>query len=187
MKKFIFTFFIFLPNLLVLSCGSTKSTVSTSEKFEAGDSLSLRFQTSLMVDTFNRFLSISADSLIMLFAVDDSPYTLPGHLNPAGSERMSIGDSLRMTFFPSSFGIVGYNQMPSAMKVYGLHVAGNGNKKSISLSSSEDSKAVASQSSQKEEEENQTNILKLEISYKYIFFFIFFVIIIFYHYRENNH
>ena len=139
---------MFLPLLLaalaflLLSCNSTKSTVSASVKNETVAYESDRLSSSLMDDTFSKFFTLSVDSMVLVPPADSS---LDGGMKPA-------------------------TEQPKALKIYGLQVGASTDQKSVLQSSSEDSEAKATQSSHEEEEQQRKSAPSN--SPKYLFYII---------------
>lgn len=101
MKKF-FSFLLMAATiLLLLSCKSTKSSVSASEKSETMALQSDRLSSSLMIDTFSQFLTLSADSMVMVLGIretitpDSQPQALKiyGLHVGAGTDKKSVQQS----------------------------------------------------------------------------------------------
>lgn len=161
MKKYLLSSILALLSLFVLSCSSTKNTVSASEKSETVASSADRLSSSLMIDTFNRYFTLSVDSMVLILAPREIFPTGNSFSMPADSGNAPSRDALDDAHFPSGkppangtfhTGMKPATEQPKALKIYGLQVGANTDQKSILQSSSEDSEAKATQSSQKEED-----------------------------------
>lgn len=72
MKKY-FSFLLMVATILLLfSCKSTKSSVSASEKSETMALQSYRLTSSLMIDTFSKYLTLSVDSMVMVLGIRET-------------------------------------------------------------------------------------------------------------------
>lgn len=161
MKKCLLSSIFALLSLLALSCSSTKNTVSASEKSETVATSADRLCSSLIIDTFSKWFTLSVDSMVIILA--------PREIFPSGSSvsihadsgNAPSRDSLDDAHFPcdrppanGNFhgGMKPATEQPQALKIYGLQVGAGNDQKSELQSSSEDSEAKATQSSQKEED-----------------------------------
>ena len=174
MKKYLLSSILALLSLFVLSCSSTKNTVSASEKSETVATSADRLSSSLMIDTFNRYFTLSVDSMVLILAPREVFPTGSSYSMPADSGNAPSRDTLDDAHFPSGrsssagllptgrkkppangtfhTGMMPATEQPQALKIYGLQVGANTDQKSILQSSSEDSEAKTTQSSQKEED-----------------------------------
>ena len=163
MKKYLLSSILALLSLLVLSCSSTKNTVSASEKSETVATSADRLSSSLMIDTFSKWFTLSVDSMVIILAPREifpqgNSFSLPVD---SGNAPLRDVNALDDAHFPSDrppangishTGMKPATEQPQALKIYGLQVGANTDQKSILQSSSEDSEAKATQSSQKEED-----------------------------------
>ena len=85
MKKYLLSSAFALLSLLALSCSSTKNTVSASEKSETVATSADRLCSSLMIDTFSKFFTLSVDSMVIILA--------PREIFPPGSSVSIPADS----------------------------------------------------------------------------------------------
>lgn len=161
MKKYLLSPILALLSLLVLSCSSTKSTVSASEKSETVATSADRLSSSLMADSFSRFFTLSVDSMVLILAPREIFPKSSSFSLPADSGNAPSRDALDDAHFPSGkppakgnshTGMKPATVQPKALKIYGLQVGASTDQKSELHSSSEDSEAKATQSSQKEED-----------------------------------
>ena len=187
---------LILSAIILLSCHSTKSSVSLSRKSETVASTAHRLCSSWINDTTSQRLVLSADSMIFVFSNSENTFTQEssnGFSILAGSESISPGDAAAaspddMYFFSSKPPSKGngkaqgktnakgqreasarrLTEQPKALKIYGLHVDAGNNKKSSVHASSVDSEATATQSTHDEEARQQKSIPSN--SPKWIFF-----------------
>jgi len=161
MKKYLLSSILALLSLLVLSCSSTKNTVSASEKSETVATSADRLCSSLMIDSFSKFFTLSVDSMVIILAPREIFPTGSSFSMPADSGNAPSRDALDDAHFQcdrppakgnSHTGMKPATEQPQALKIYGLQVGASTDQKSELQSSSEDSEAKATQSSQKEED-----------------------------------
>jgi len=167
MKKFLLSLLLLSSVFLLLSCRTTEASVSASERSETVARSADRLCFSLMADSTSRCLTLSADSIIILFAHPFSPQKGIGPFPAAGQESTSSRDAgtaaLDDMYLPGykppaakggNSSPVGDKQptakQPSAVSVYGLHIDASGNKKSCVQTSAKDSVAESMQSSEAE-------------------------------------
>ena len=195
MKKYLLSSILALLSLLVLSCSSTKNTVSASEKSETVATSADRLSSSLMIDTFSKFFTLSVDSMVIILAPREifpqgSSFSLPVD---SGNAPLRGVNALNDAHFPndrppsngsSHTGMKPATEQPQALKIYGLQVGANTDQKSVLQSSSEDSEAKATQSSQKEEDK----VRKTAPSNapKYIFFIILIALAVWIFYKLRS-
>jgi len=165
MKSILHFFLLLSVSCLLLSCHTTKASVSASEKSETVATSADRLSSSLMTDSINTWFTLSVDSLFIILSEqgivivpngDDSPLLAD---NGSTSSRDAGAASLDDMYFYSSKppATSGQNysantkqptaQKPSALKIYGLHVDAGSNKKSNVQTLTTDSVAETTQSS----------------------------------------
>ena len=195
--KHLSSLMLILSAIILLSCHSTKSSVSLSRKSETVASTAHRLCSSWINDTTSQRLVLSADSMIFVFSNSENTFfeqeSSNGFSILAGSESISPGDAAAaspddMYFFSSKPPAKGNSkaqgetnakgqreasarrltEQPKALKIYGLHVDAGNNKKSSVHASSVDSEATATQSTHDEEARQQKSIPSN--SPKWIFF-----------------
>lgn len=195
--KHLSSLMLILSAIILLSCHSTKSSVSLSKKSETVASTAHRLSSSWINDTTSQRLVLSADSMIFVFSNQENTFSEQESTNGfsilAGSESISPGDAAAaspddMYFFSSKPPSKGNSkaqgktnakdqreasarrltEQPKALKIYGLHVDAGNNKKSSVHASSVDSEATATQSTHDEEARQQKSIPSN--SPKWIFF-----------------
>ena len=195
--KHLSSLMLILSAIILLSCHSTKSSVSLSRKSETVASTAHRLCSSWINDTTSQRLVLSADSMIFVFSNQENTFSEQESTNGfsilAGSESISPGDAAAaspddMYFFSSKPPSKGNSkaqgktnakgqreasarrltEQPKALKIYGLHVDAGNNKKSSVHASSVDSEATATQSDMVEEARQQKSIPSN--SPKWIFF-----------------
>ena len=111
---------------LVLSCQSTKSTVSSSGKSETMAMKADCLDSCLMMNTLNNWLTLSVESLIIS--------------KPPAAGNGSTGITERST------------AQPTALKIYGIHVDAGNNVNAVKQSSSKETVAEAADSFESEED-----------------------------------
>lgn len=201
MKKFLLSLLLLSSVFLLLSCRTTEASVSVSERSETVARSADRLCFSLMADSTSRCLTLSADSIIILFAHPFSPQKgigpfpaacqestssrdagtaalddmyLPGYKPPAakGGNSSPVGDKQ-----PTA-------QQPSTVSVYGLHIDASGNKKSSVHTSAKDSVAESTQSSVAEAKDVRKSAPTK--APKYIFYILILACAIFLIYRFRD-
>ena len=200
---------LILSAIILLSCHSTKSSVSLSRKSETVTSTAHRLCSSWINDTTSQRLVLSADSMIFVFSNSENTFeqeSTNGFSILAGSESISPGDAAAaspddMYFFSSKPPSKGNSkaqgktnakgqreasarrltEQPKALKIYGLHVDAGNNKKSSVHASSVDSEATATQSTHDEEARQQKSIPSN--SPKWIFFCLLALILAYFLYK----
>ena len=90
MKKLLSSLLLLSLACLVLACHSTKATMSVSGRSETVAQSADRLSSSLMTDSTSRWLTISADSMIILF-VSPSAFQNGNGQFPAAASRPSSG------------------------------------------------------------------------------------------------
>ena len=172
MKSLIHICLILSVSCLLLSCRTTKASVSATERSETVARTADRLSFSLMTDTTSRCIALSADSIIILFAHPFSPQKGIGPFPAASQESTSSRDADQGTAALDDMYFFSYKppaakdgnssptgdkrptaQQPSAVSVYGLHIDASGNKKSSVQTSAKDSVAETTQSSVAEAKE----------------------------------
>jgi hypothetical protein len=195
--KHLSSLMLILSAIILLSCHSTKSSVSQSKKSETVASTAHRLCSSWINDTTSQRLVLSADSMFFVFSNSENTFfeqeVSNGFSILAGSESISPGDAAAaspddMYLFSSKPPSKGNSkaqektnakghrkasarrltEQPKALKIYGLHVDAGNNKKSSVHASSVDSEATATQSNIIEEARHQKSIPSN--SPKWIFF-----------------
>ena len=201
---------LILSAIILLSCHSTKSSVSLSKKSETVASTAHRLCSSWINDTTSQRLVLSADSMIFVFSNQENTISEQESTNGfsilAGNESISPGDAAAaspddMYFFSSKPPSKGNSkaqgktnakgqreaparrltEQPKALKIYGLHVDAGNNKKSSVHASSVDSEATATQSTHDEEARQQKSIPSN--SPKWIFFCLLALILAYFLYK----
>lgn len=187
MKKLLSSLLLLSLACLVLSCHSTKATMSVSGRSETVAQSADRLSSSLMTDSTSRWLTISADSMIILFVSPSAYQNSKGQFLVASQESTSSRDAgaaaLDDMYFhgykppatkDGNSSPSGDKQLtalwPDGVKIYGLHIDAGGNEKSSVQVSSEDSEAKATQSVKSEEEAVQKSAPSK--APKYIFYTI---------------
>lgn len=151
----------------LLSCATTKSSVSASVRSETVATSAHRLNSSLATDTINKWFTLSVDSMVMVLACQDYalvPLNKDGSM-PAGWNSVPSRDadqgaaSLDDLFYisckpPAVNGSKSETdkkrstaQQPKALKIYGLHVDAGTQAKSKLQSLAKDSTAETAQSS----------------------------------------
>lgn len=170
MKKILFFFLLLSLSVLLLSCHTTKASVSDSEKSETVARTADRLCSSLMTDSTNQWFTLSVDSMIILFAQPFSQQQAIGPFQAAAQESMSLRDAgaaalddMYFLSYRTPAANSGNNapvgdklptaQQPSAINIYGLHIDTGDNKKSSVQSSAKDSVAETTQSYKAEAKE----------------------------------
>ncbi len=186
MKKLLF-FLLFACTALLLSCKTTKASVSATEKSETVATGAYRLCSSLTTDSISQRLTLSVDSMMILFAQPYSQLQSGMSFIIAAQESTSLRDAGAATLDDMYFlgnkppaakdgkSVPSGNkqrtaQQPSAISIYGLHIDKGDNKKSIVQSSAKDSMAETTQSYHAEEK----NVRKTAPSSapKYIFYIL---------------
>ncbi len=172
MKKLLSSLLLLSLACLVLSCHSTKTTMSVSGRSETVAQSADRLSSSLMTDSTSRWLTISADSMIILFVSPAAYQNGNGQLPVASQESTSSRDAgaaaLDDMYFhgykppatkDGNSSPTGDKQLtalwPDGVKIYGLHIDAGGNEKSSVQASSENCETKATQSVKSEEEAEQ--------------------------------
>ena len=178
---------------LLLSCNSTKSTVSASVKNETVAYESDRLSSSLMGDSFSKFFTLSVDSMVIILAQREIFPTHKGPQSVADSGNASSRDALDDAHFhkerppadsTSDGGMKPATEQPQALKIYGLQVGASTDQKYVLQSSSEDSEAKATQSSHEEEEQQRKSAPSNAPKYLFYIILIALAIGIFYKLRS---
>lgn len=166
MKSILHFLLLLSVSCLLLSCQTTKASVSASEKSEAVATSADRLSSSLMTDSINRWFTLSVDSLFIILSEQGIVIVPEGKASPsltaesmplrdAGQGAASLDDMYFLSCKPPATSGQNYSastkqptaQRPSALKIYGLHVDAGSNKKSNVHTLTTDSVAESTQSS----------------------------------------
>lgn len=211
MKKLLLSLLLLSSVSLLLSCRTTEASVSASERSETVARSADRLCFSLMADSTSRCLTLSADSIIILFAHPFSQQKGIGPFPAASQESTSsrdagtaaLDDMYLHGYKPPAAKDAGSSaerdkqptaQQPSAVSVYGLHIDASGNKRSarrdalhskeVNLSSAKDSVAESTQSSVAETKDVRKSAPTK--APKYIFYILILACAIFLIYRFRD-
>lgn len=161
-----FTRFIILIFIVCLTSLTSCRTMRTSEKAvsesETASVTASRLTFYRTLDSLSRQFRLSADSIIMIFATSpESPREYPSGMEcplETPSDLQSISHNptrKRIRNASRSASASRHSQVPSyllppseptALKIYGLHIADNSEEKSVSCADLKDSMALATQS-----------------------------------------
>ena len=161
-----FTRFIILIFIVCLTSLTSCRTMRTSEKAvsesETASATASRLTFYRTIDSISRQFRLSADSIIMIFATSpESPREYPSGMEcpletPSDSQSIShnparkrIRNASRSTSATRHSQVPSYllpPSEPSALKIYGLHIADNSEEKSFFNADLKDSMALATQS-----------------------------------------
>ena len=161
-----FTRFIILIFIVCLTSLTSCRTMRTSEKAvsesETASVTASRLTFYRTLDSLSRQFRLSADSIIMIFATSpESPREFPSGMEcpletPSDSQSIShnparkrIRNASRSASASRPSQVPSYLLPPSeptALKIYGLHIADNSEEKSVSCADLKDSMALATQS-----------------------------------------
>lgn len=170
MKKLHFLLFAYFV-VSAVSCTTTKSSVSMREKSETISQSSDRLYTFLTTDTLNQWLSLSADSMVLLFdatpdgrSIKDTrqqSYSLAEKLNTSHDANASDDVYFFNNSKPPAVSVQPpanaawahtAQSKPKALKVYGLHIGASTEKKSVQQSSLKESNDKSMHSKQNKED-----------------------------------
>ena len=186
MNKHFFILFAFV--LFAASCKTTKASLSVREKSETREQSSARRCSALSSDSILQHFVLDADSMLIFFDATPSGRSIKENqhakLLSAGKYMPSpdanatddvyfFSNSKKQTGAPTSAladGAHTAQAKPKALKVYGLHVDKNVNKKSVQQSSLTESNDKSMHSG-KYEEDNKTRSSP-NSSPKYIFYIL---------------
>lgn len=163
MKKFLFFLLLLSLSVLLLSCRTTKASVSDSEKSEKVATSADRLSYSLMTDSTNRWFTLSVDSMIILFAqpfsqqesIEAFQAAALGSKSSRDAVPAAVDDMYFLSYKPPAANSGSSSpsgdkhatvQQPAAVSIYGLHIDAGDNKKSSVQSSAKDSVAETKQS-----------------------------------------
>ena len=161
-----FTRFIILIFIVCLTSLTSCRTMRTSEKAvsesETASVTASRLTFYRTLDSLSRQFRLSADSIIMIFATSpESPREYPSGMEcpletPSDSQSIShnparkrIRNASRSASASRPSQVPSYLLPPSeptALKIYGLHIADDSEEKSVSCADLKDSMALATQS-----------------------------------------
>lgn len=166
MKSLLHFLLLLSFSYLLLSCHTTKASVSASEKSETVATSANRLSSSLMTDSMEQKFTLSVDSLFIILSEQGIVIVPEGNASPsltsesmplrdAGQGAASLDDMYFLSCKPSATSVQNYSastkqrtaQRPSALKIYGLHVEAGSNKKSNVQTLTTDSVAESTQSS----------------------------------------
>ena len=165
MKQILHFLLLLSVSCLLLSCHTTKASVSASEKSETVATSADRLSSSLMTDSINTWFTLSVDSLFIILSeqgivivpedkVSPSLTAESMPLRDAGQGAASLDDMYFLSCKPPAKGNKSESdnkrttaQRASALKIYGLHVDAGSNKKSNVQTLTTDSVAESTQSS----------------------------------------
>ena len=184
MNKDFFILFAFV--LFAASCKTTKASLSVREKSETREQSSARLCSALSSDSIWQHFALDADSMVIFFDATPAGRSIKenqhAQLLSAGKYMPSPGanatddvyffsNSKKQTGTPTSALADGaHTAPPKALKVYGLHVDKNVNKKSVQQSSLTESNDKSMHSG-KYKEDNKTRSSP-NSSPKYIFYIL---------------
>ena len=146
MKSILHFLLLLSVSCLLLSCHTTKASVSASEKSETVATSADRLSSSLMTDSINTWFTLSVDSLFIILSEKGIVIVPEGKASPsltaesmplrdAGQGAASLDDMYFLSCKPPATSGQNYSastkqpttQKPSALKIYGLHVDAGSN------------------------------------------------------------
>ena len=201
MKKILFFLLLLSLVYLLLSCKTTKASVSASEKSETVATSADHLYSSLMTDSTSQWFTLSADSIIILFAhpfsqqKDIGPFTAAAQRSSSSrdAEAATLDDMYFLSSKPpaakaGNSSLIGDKQptvqQPSGLKIYGLHIDASDNKKSSVQTSAKDSVAKTTQSYKVEAKDVRKSAPSK--APKYIFYILIFAFAAFIIYRFRD-
>ena len=198
----IFVFIVFLTSLT--SCRTIRTSEKAVSESESASVTASRLTFYRTLDSLSRQFNLSADSIIMIFPNASSPKfpsefpsRMEGHLEtPADSQALShtpkahkrIRYASRSASAPRPTQVPSYLLPPSeptALKIYGLHIADNSEEKSVANADLKDSVAVATQSNKLKSATKQSS--KPSCTPNYILIIIIITIVIYAIYRLRRY
>ena len=199
-----FTRFIILIFIVCLTSLTSCRTMRTSEKAvsesETASVTASRLTFYRTLDSLSRQFRLSADSIIMIFATSpESPREFPSGMEcpletPSDSQSIShnparkrIRNASRSASATRPSQVPSYLLPPSeptALKIYGLHIADDSEEKSVSCADLKDSMALATQSQKLKSAKKQSSKPSSAPYFILIFFIITIVIYAVYRLRR---
>lgn len=200
MKKILF-FLLLSLSVLLLSCRTTKDSVSDSEKSETVATSADRLSSSLMTDSTNRWFTLSVDSVIILFAQpfsqQESIEAFQAAVQRGKSSKdavpAAVDDMYFLSYKPPAANSGSRSpsgdkhatvQQPAAVNIYGLHIDAGDNKKFCVQSSAKDSVAETTQSYKAEAKEVRKSAPSK--APQYIFYILIIACVLYGIYRFRN-
>ena len=151
-----FLFFVFIIcSMSLTSCKTMRTSEKAVSESETASVTASRLTFYRTLDSLSRQFSMSADSIIMIFASSpEFPSELPSGMEgrletPSDSQSIPQTQQARQRIRNASRSASASRPsqiLPQSLKIYGLHIADNSEEKSIAYADLKDSVALVTQS-----------------------------------------